>query len=473
MALIYFNDTRHDVLYIFEPPIAVEQIQRQVDIPVAAGAQVLVFHVGDWGVYQPGLFYNTNLGFDWCGDDGTLPLRDGDWWRAWMNLRSLRERGLDLLTILIDRAHKKGVEIHGSLRMNHGYAPIDPQAAIGGEDQIIEGEAPWVSGATLPPIRVPIGMPAAPTWCPRSQHADYAHPEVRRRCLAIVDELTRNYALDGIELDFAITPFYFRPQAVRENTTLMTEHVREISKRVGRLTARVFPTEQLNLNAGLDVRTWINEQLIHHCVPMCYGLPGEDAQSPFDWLVDLGVPVYPMLDPAPPQVLRGAAAVAQHRGADGVYAWKLDPRQITALAGEDTGAKRYVFQAVDGPTAVIYRHLGYQRPLPIRLEARQEGQMTFYFVDKQPRTIELAVVIANLVTQDVMRVALNGQNLESCLRGRTINSYRDMTLHYDLTSMAPHQGANTLTFALTERPRNLVGTVTVEQVRLDTSTTNT
>ena len=478
-GVIYFNDTRHNFLYVIEPPISIEQVQRAVDDATVPGVETLVFHVGDWGVYQPGLFYNTKLGFEWCGPDGRLPIRDGDWWRAWMNLCSLRERGLDLFEILIDRTHENGLRLYGSLRMNHGCAPIDLEAAIAGEDEIIEGEAPYASGGFLPPRRVPLGMPASPRWCLRSKHANYAHPEVRRRCLAIIDELINGYELDGVELDFAVTPFYFKHDEVEVNTPLMTEHVREISRRVHcsgiQLSARIFPTEAVNLGAGLDVRTWIGEGLVDWFVPMFYGFSQLDAQVPCDWLVELGAEVYPMLEPDEADALRAAGAVAYDRGACGLYTWNLNAEQRKTL--EELGDpnrltesdKRYVMYAVEGDTALIARHLGYERPLPIRIPSADPShryELPFHFADQDARQVTLTVVVTNLVAQDDLRVTLNDTDLAPLLQNRRVNSYRDQTLRYDLETFRPNRGNNILTFTLVGRPPQLDGPIRVDRVEL-------
>src|SRR5437870_5698846 len=85
----------------------------------------------DSSFYDAKLFYNTKLGLEWTHPSGEHVEVSGDWWRAANNLASLRERGLDLLQMLIDRAHEKGIELFGSLRMNGAGVPADAPEAIG------------------------------------------------------------------------------------------------------------------------------------------------------------------------------------------------------------------------------------------------------------------------------------------------------------------------------------------------------
>ncbi|MFH0965834.1 MAG: hypothetical protein V2A58_17695, partial [Planctomycetota bacterium] len=406
--LIYHNDTRHTYLYAFEPPMTMRDAQRPVDEIAGTGVDTLVSHVGDWGVVKAGLFYRTKLGLDWTPP---TPV-EGDWWRARKNLESLWEKGLDPISILADRAHEKGMEFFGSLRMNYGNLERDSKLRIGGETEIIQEADRPVSGGALPGFDIPVSAPAGPFSMLRENHADYAREEVRKKALAILDELARSCALDGIELDWTITPFYFRKDAARENTLVMTDLVRQIAKLVrgeGKLlSARVFPTEEINLAAGLDVRAWIREGLIDLVTPLFYGVGGIDPQMPYDWLIELarahGIKVYPMVEPgaaettATASMMRAAAANAYARGADGVYTWgfpwPLGPGErglLTELAAPDflqEADKLYVFRRRARGSeraraaAQLAEYLGYPSPLPISLEAGQgKRELPFYLAD--------------------------------------------------------------------------------------------
>ena len=52
------------------------------------------------------------------------------------------------------------------------------------------------------------------------------------------------------------------------------------------LGVRVWPTEAMNLERGLDVRTWVEEGLVDYLLPYVYGGFVTDSQPPIQWLVD-------------------------------------------------------------------------------------------------------------------------------------------------------------------------------------------
>ena len=61
------------------------------------------------------------------------------------------------------------------------------------------------------------------------------------------------------------------------------------SKQNGRLTvgAKVFPTEEMNLDRGLDVRGWLNQGMLDFVVPAVFYYPLDlDPDLPLDWVVE-------------------------------------------------------------------------------------------------------------------------------------------------------------------------------------------
>ena len=109
---IYFNDARHYYLFVFEPPMSLEDAWRPVD--EVAGTSVDTF---SYGVERgDGLFYPSKVGMRFGAD--IQPFEQAAYWRLWHNMQSLIDRGLDPLTVLIDRAHEKGMEFFASLRLD-------------------------------------------------------------------------------------------------------------------------------------------------------------------------------------------------------------------------------------------------------------------------------------------------------------------------------------------------------------------
>ena len=91
------------------------------------------------------------------------PFDQAAYWRVWNNMQSLMDRGLDPLTVLIDRAHEKGMDFFASVRLGC-YGGMDPalNTKTGGRG--------------------------------------YVNKEVRDHVYAVLEELATDYATDGLEL---------------------------------------------------------------------------------------------------------------------------------------------------------------------------------------------------------------------------------------------------------------------------------
>ena len=68
---------------------------------------------------------------------------------------------------------------------------------------------------------------------------DYTIPEVRAHVFRLVEEVCQGYAVDGVELDFARAPIYFRPTLdlkpaapeQRETMTALLRRIRQMTQR--------------------------------------------------------------------------------------------------------------------------------------------------------------------------------------------------------------------------------------------------
>ena len=469
---IYFNDARHYYLFVFEPPMAMEDAWRPVD--EAAGTAVDTF---SYGVERgDGLFYPSKVGMRFGAD--IQPFEQAAYWRVWHNMQSLIDRGLDPLTVLIDRAHEKGMDFFASVRLGC-YGGMDPglNTKTGGRG--------------------------------------YVNKQVRDHVFAVLEELATDYATDGLELDFAAPPggasFYFQPDDVPEYTPVMTEWVRGVTAMVrsrpagaGEIGARIYPTREANEAAGLDVATWLEERLVDFVVPMVYAHNVVDADMPIDWLIDAAhrndVAVYPMISPyytddsrvrlggrqhATPEMMRGAAASYWDRDADGMYTWFLawplgDPerRILTELGDPDLarqGDKRYVVRR-----SSEYSDLhGIESPLPLEIQADDVGAshaIPFYISDDPEAdadriaNIALRVNVKDLVFADRLSFHLNGQPLsnENIARSPSdlIAPYVGQWLEFTLSEVRPRKGRNTLEIALETRADGLVSPLVIEDVEV-------
>ena len=472
---LYFNDARHYYLYVFEPPMTMEDAWVPIDEVAGTAVDTFVYGVerGD------GLFYPSRVGQRFGADKRPFELTA--YWRTWENMQSLIDRGLDPLTVLIDRAHEKGMDFFASVRM----------ASYGG----LEAK-----------YKVPEGG------------RGLAHEFVRDHQYAVLKELATEYATEGVELDFSAAPggmpLYVRPEDVSAVTPVLTEWVAKISKAVrsrpgkpGLVGARVYPTEEMCLKQGLDVRAWIREGLVDYLAPILYIDFTLDVDMPIDWVIEAAhakdIPVYGTLQPyirdeatgsapsAPkriyptPENVRAAAANYLRRGADGLYAWFMqwplgdtERRILTELGDPELigeADKHYVLHARSERGV----EMGYQSNLPLEIPGPEPGKrysIPFSISDDiegkadRIRQVVLKLQIDNLLTSDRLTVLLNGQSLASeiCLRDYADNivPYQGQWLEFHLRKVRPRKGENLLEISLDERPPHMGVGISVEWVEV-------
>ncbi len=464
---IYFNDARHYYLFVYEPPMRLRDAWAPIDEVAGTAVDTFIYGVarGD------GLFYPSEKGLRFGADLDKMTM--AAYWRVWENMQSLIDRGLDPLRVLVDRAHEKGLDFFSSLRMGD-FPGLDPKFTIGGGGR------------------------------------GYVHQETRDHQFGVLEELATRYPVEGVELDFAAAPggssFWLEPEDVAEHTPLMTDYLRQISHMVrqrpgepGQLGARVYPTEELNLKTGLDVRAWLEEGLVDYVVPLVYLCFILDSNMPFDWIVEAAhasdVSVYAMLQPyytdesrrfhnvrnASPAMVRAAAASNFARGVDGQYAWFLEwplseaeRNTLSELGDPDLlaeGDKHYFLRR----QAENEHDIDALLPLPLTQEdAGERFQLPFYIADdpenRQIRQIRLRLGIGDLVGADVLDIRLNGASLEeeACsVSGRNrVDQYVAQWLEFDLQKVRPRQGDNLLEISLVSRPANIASDLSVEDVEV-------
>ena len=144
---IYFNDARHYYLFVMEPPMTMEDAWRPVDEVAGTAVDTFIYGVarGD------GAFYVSDI--DHRFGEHIRPFENRHLLARLGEQQSLIDRGLDPLRVLVDRAHKKGMDFFSSLRM-------------------------------------PASTPPSPS--PRGGRG-LAHPEVRDHQFAVLEELVTKY----------------------------------------------------------------------------------------------------------------------------------------------------------------------------------------------------------------------------------------------------------------------------------------
>ena len=465
---IYYDDARHFYLWNFEPPMALRDAWVPIDQVAGSAVDTFVYGVSR----DDGLFYDTRASTMFGSDCETFTSHYA--WRASQCLASLVERDLDLLRVLIDRAHDKGMEFIASLRLG-AYAT----------------------------------MPAE--WSTRGEGRGWVHEEVREHLIGIVRELAQDYDTDGVELDFAAPPggssYCLRQEDLAAHGHLIPEWLAAAAAAIrnrpggpGTVGVRVYPTEQINTAAGYDIRGWLKDRLVDYVAPLVYAHNLLDADMPIEWLVEAaheaGVAVYPILMPyynneqrhyhvrefATPQMTRAAVANYFAKGCDGMYAWFMrwplgdtERRTLSEIGDPDTvaeGDKHYVVNRRTNYTELV----GFERPLPQEIPAADPDRryaVPFYIADDpasgRVTKIVLRIGFGGLVSADKLTLILNGESLagETCYRSRAHTFFPyNQWLDVHLQGVLPRKGPNRLEISLDERPDKLAGKVTIDDVEI-------
>ena len=260
------------------------------------------------------------------------------------NLETFLDQETDGLRLSTEFARKHGLETIWTLRMNDIHDAWTPQFLSEWKQQ--------------DPTRIMSTLKQTQKFQDRRRLwslVDFEHPDVEPRLLEIIEEVLRNYDVDGIDLDFLRAPVYFRTsyqgqpvtESQRNILTRLVKRIRNVvlkqSMAQGRpflLSARVPSTVALCSSIGIDIRSWLQEQLLD---VMTLGGGYITFDVPVKELIALGhqhgLPVYPCLSQSglmhrpprgtstkqPPEAWLGAASRLWSDQADGIYTFNLFP----------------------------------------------------------------------------------------------------------------------------------------------------
>ena len=269
--LIYNSDGDSTTLLAFDSPITIEQACRDIEELVDTKVDVFTNSMGrgDDTFSHPtefGDIYGENV-IEWPEGE------DVQWVRTMAdNTRFLLDNGIDIIELLANRAHKKGLQFWPALRMNDIHE--DDGRRFAAFRSTFKKNHPELLLGSPYPTRHGYGYPQDNfTWA-----FDFAKEEVRERKLGLILETCEKYNVDGFELDFQRGHWYFKDGKEQEGIPLMTDFMRKIragtqkiAERKGRpfiLMARIPHTLRLCLSIGLDVESWIKEELADLFVPM-------------------------------------------------------------------------------------------------------------------------------------------------------------------------------------------------------------
>jgi len=277
---------------------------------------------------------------------GTVLARSGPEFGIGPNTRNIAqeliEQGTDCLQAVVDFGHQHKMEVFWSMRMNDTHdAAHHPDKPYFLFPPLKTEQPDWLVGEHVK--RTPYG---------RWSSVDYARPEIRDLAFRYIEEVCRNYDVDGVELDFFRHLCYFKSTAsggaaTDEERAAMTElmaRVRKMTEDVGSqrgrpilVAVRVPDSVGFCRDLGFDLQRWLSDGLIDLLITTCYF-----RLNPWEYSVELGhkyeVPVYPCLSDsrvrgetrfhrASPASYRGRAMNAWAAGADGLHLFNFfDPK---------------------------------------------------------------------------------------------------------------------------------------------------
>jgi hypothetical protein len=256
--------------------------------------------------------------------------------------QELIDQGTDCFQAVLEFTHKNKMECFWSMRMNDThdaeYRPDKPYLLY---PQLKLDHPDWL-----------VGDPVKRSRYGRWSSVDYARPEIRDLAFRFIEEVCRNYDVDGVELDFFRHLCFFKStahggksnDAERDMMTDLMRRVRAMTEEVGLkrgrpilIMVRATDSVEFNRDMGLDVERWLKDGLFDMLVTSCYF-----RLNPWETSVALGhkygVPVYPCLSDSrvkgegrfrrsSAESYRGQALEAWAAGADGVHIFNLfDPK---------------------------------------------------------------------------------------------------------------------------------------------------
>ena len=290
---------------------------------------------------------------------------------------ALLKAGIDPLRVMVDFAKQHRMEAFWSMRMNdtHDGSGAEYGPLILRTNTLKVTHPEYLLGTAQK-------RPKHGAWTA----VDYGRPEIRELAFRYIEEVCRNYDVDGVELDFFRHPVYFKSTARGQPATetelrAMTDllrRVRVMADEVGQARGRPIliavhcPDSVEYCRAiGLDIGHWLANDLLDLWIPAGYF-----QLNDWDYSVALahrhGVKVYPSLDESRVSeptaralrrtelAYRGRAATVWAFGADGVCMFNFadpqsplwrelgDPRRLATLDKDYFGSVRGAVNAAGG-----------------------------------------------------------------------------------------------------------------------------
>ena len=252
-----------------------ERLHAQVDRHVEVGSTFISFGAGS-SEHAYGIYPSRILEPWWSGvsDEELSP----DQRKSRDLLLRYYERGTDPLTIVIERAHQKGLKVFAEFRVNrYAREPSYGQSSFFHEHPELLLKDAQTKG--------------------NEHRMNWARPEVREHHLAFYTDLLERYDVDGIDLEFRrAVPFFEKDEP--DKVQHMNEFMKRLRQEADRIGARrnkhisiaiqcLWDRESQTrpwldkdpLNHGLDYATWAKEGYVDILIPTLWSyynrVPGD------------------------------------------------------------------------------------------------------------------------------------------------------------------------------------------------------
>jgi hypothetical protein len=395
---IIFNNDGNEPVYLCRDTSAEEFLRHRTGPLAGSGVDAIFYCTWSSGF---GLFtHDTKVGEVFASKEGLFA----------RNLApEMLAAGTDPLRVVADFGRRHGIEVLWSFRLNdtHDGSGADYGPIMFRANRLKREHPEWLIGT-------PTQKPKFGAW----SAVDFTRAEIRDLAFRYVEEVCRNYAVDGVEIDFFRHPVFFR-RAAQTGTAcnddergLMTELIRRIramteveGRRRGRpllVAIRVPDSVEYCRAIGIDLERWLAEGFVDLLVTGGYFQLNPPAYSAA-LARRHGVKFHPSLDESRVRdeasrklrgttaAYRGRALAAWQAGADGMYLFNAfnprDPiwRELGAPALL-AAAERDYFASVLGQGAAAggaYPHAGFMAlprlnpAVPIPLAPGGAAETTF------------------------------------------------------------------------------------------------
>ena len=330
---IIFNNDGDDIVYQCSTTTAEELLNARTT--ALAGSQVDSIFYCTWSSGFGVFTHNTKVGQVF--ETREAPFTNNP-------TRAFLDAGIDPLRVMTEFGRKHHIEVLWSLRMNDTH------------DGSLTSYGPVMFNANKLKVAHPEYLFSTPQQRPKYgawSAMDFGRPEVRDLAFRYVEEVCRNYDVDGVELDFFRHPIFFKNNSLglpcddsdRAQMTGLLRRIRAMSDDVGRrrgrpllIAVRVPDSVEYSRAIGIDLEQWLAGDLADLLVVTSY-----IQLNSWDYSVALGhkygVPVYPSLDESrvrdeaarrlrsSVEAYRARAMNVWAAGADGVYMFNFfNPR---------------------------------------------------------------------------------------------------------------------------------------------------